>query len=191
MRGVVLAAAALLATSCKPYDPDLGPKPFQCGTDEPRCPDGYTPVDVSKVRCECWREPPQVDAGPAYPCNGDSHEQNDSIATATPTHVGPNAADTFSTVAICPASDIDIYDISVPLANNLIVLSVVFDESRSPPDLDLLDAGGVSLHPTVTSPQSGQLSATYQASATGHYYVRLSGREEVNYYLRIMLVPPA
>src|SRR5438128_2596672 len=32
----------LLAAACSPYDPNLPPEPFLCGTSEPKCPDGYT-----------------------------------------------------------------------------------------------------------------------------------------------------
>ena len=49
-----LAACAFLA--CGPYDPDLGEEPFRCGTDEPRCPEGYAPVEETEIRCVCVLE---------------------------------------------------------------------------------------------------------------------------------------
>ena len=54
MRGVpsarvALLALAVLAAGCNPYDPNLGAKPFLCGLTDPRCPEGYTPVDLNPL----------------------------------------------------------------------------------------------------------------------------------------------
>lgn len=184
-----LLATALLVLACNPYDPNLGPSPFLCGTDEPRCPDGYTPVDVSAVRCQCQLAPSLPDAGAAYICDGDVFEPNDDYRAPTVTHVGQNSTDNFSNIAICPAGDLDNFGLTVPVAGTLIQATVTFDATRTPPDVDLLDGEGVSLHPTVT-PMAGQVVATYLAGQTGPYVVRLSGSETVNYSLRIQIFLP-
>src|SRR5262245_3003164 len=58
MRICCLPFILLLFTgvSCDPYDPDLGERPFRCGPEEPRCPEGYTPVDVSETSCLCEKD---------------------------------------------------------------------------------------------------------------------------------------
>ena len=35
-------AFVILLVACTPYDPSLPAEPFLCGSDEPKCPDGYT-----------------------------------------------------------------------------------------------------------------------------------------------------
>jgi hypothetical protein len=186
-----LVALALLG-SCDSYDPDLGAAPFSCGTDEPRCPDGYLAVDVSAIRCEC-REARVVDAGP-YACNGDPNEPNESASGATPTPIGANPAINYSNLAICPADEEDNYAMDAPQLGALIVVRVTFDQTRTPPRVDILDAGGASLDPTMTSPQPGMITATHVVMRPGRFYARIRAGiplEEVNYDLRLELTPPS
>lgn len=93
----VLATGLGLATlACNPYNPSLGDKPFLCGSDEPRCPEGYQAVEESATSCSCQREGGAVidalltDSAP-FVCNVDANEDgagNDSITTATDTGLG-------------------------------------------------------------------------------------------------------
>jgi hypothetical protein len=186
-------AAAVLMLACSPYDPNLGPSPFLCGTDEPRCPDGYTAVDTSPIRCECQLDPVLPDAGGGYRCSADTLEPNDDVHAPTVTHVGQNSTDNFSNIAICPDGDVDAFGLTVPLAGTLLQATVMFDTTRTAPAIDFLDAAGVSLHPTVT-PAPGQLVATLTAMQPGSYVIRLSkgetGGETVNYSLRIQIFLP-
>jgi hypothetical protein len=184
-QGALLAALA----ACSTYDPNLGAAPFLCGTDEPRCPDGYTPVDVSVIRCECHRGTLPPDAPDFYPCNGDTAEPNESISMATPTHIGLNDTDFFPNLAICPPTDVDVFSLSVLEPSTLVKATVTFDVARDPPAIDFLDSGGVSLKPAVASPQPGVLVATYTAAIAGTYYVRTSAGQDVNYGLRLDIIP--
>ena len=186
----VFAVLALWAAACNLYDPDLGPAPFLCGTDEPRCPDGYTPVDVSAIRCECQEGVRAPDAPEFYPCNGDASEPNDGLQMATPTHIGLNNTDSFPNLAVCPAGDVDHFALTILQPTVLLRATVTFDVGRRPPDIDFLDAGGVSLKPAVASPQPGVLVATYTTPFAGTYYIRIAATQSVNYALRIDVIPP-
>lgn len=46
-------AAVALAAACSSYDPQLPRQPFLCGSDEPRCPDGYTCMTDGSNRMVC------------------------------------------------------------------------------------------------------------------------------------------
>jgi len=50
---VVIACAVTAAVACTSYDPQLPSRPFLCGSDEPRCPDGYTCVADGSNRMVC------------------------------------------------------------------------------------------------------------------------------------------
>jgi hypothetical protein len=192
MRAALTLAGALAAAACHPYDPDLGARPFLCGIEAPRCPDGYTPVDVTTNRCECQLGADLPDAGPAYACNPDMYEPNDGLAMAKVSVVGVNGnvAQNFRDIAVCPATDVDLFQFSTATPNTLVKVTVNFDLTRQPPDIDLLDDGGVSLHPQQGSTLAGEVIATQLEPRLGRYYVRMSGTLEVNYSVRLEIIPP-
>jgi hypothetical protein len=192
MRARLLVLAGLLG-ACDPYDPRLGDKPFLCGLEAPRCPDGYTPVDLNPSRCECQLHPPEPDAGATYACVADPDERNETPGQATPTRLDLNPIDSFN-VSVCPADDVDLYEIPVAQASSIIILTVTYDSGRRLPDLDLLDRGGVSLHPTIETPSAMQIKTSYLAPSVGRYYARVAANrvapEAVNYTLTLELVAP-
>lgn len=53
---VLVIAAALAAAACTSYDPQLPDHPFLCGSDQPRCPDGYTCVTDGSNRMVCSKD---------------------------------------------------------------------------------------------------------------------------------------
>ena len=183
------ALLCLLTAACNPYDPDLGLAPFLCGTDEPRCPDGYRPVDVSPIRCEC-QLPGRADGG-VYVCNGDPNEPNETVTTATPTVIGQNMAINYSNLAICPADEEDNYAMDVPQLGTIILVRVTFDRARSAPILDILNNSGASLRPALDSPEPGVVTAIITSMASGRHYARIRADDEVNYDLRLMITPPS
>jgi hypothetical protein len=195
---LLLWLAVGLGLSCNPYDPNLGETPFLCGLSDPKCPDGYTAVDISIGRCVCQLHPPSIDAGAEYQCTTDRNdviERNDSVSRATDTGIDDlHPTSRFPEVAICPADDVDVYKIAVSRAGSTIALIVAFDISRRPPSLGLLDKDGVPLPLSVDSHLPGQLSASYLVSTAGNYFVQVAGAktapEAVNYGLTVTLTPP-
>lgn len=181
-----LLAALLAAAACNPYDPDLGGAPFTCGTDEPRCPQGYLAVDVSPIRCECQR-PSGIDAG-AYVCDGDPNEPNETFTTATATLVGVNLAQNFTGLAICPRTEEDNYALEAT-QGTLITVRVTFDRTRSAPRVDILNNSGASLPTMNETPEPGVVVVTHRANFSSRYYARIRADQEVNYDLRLMLTP--
>jgi hypothetical protein len=186
------ALPLLLVSACSVYSPDLGGTPFLCGTSEPRCPDGYVAVDVSVIRCEC-QKPGLLDAGSDYFCYPDPDEPNEAFSDPTPVPIQPPLPEVFENVSICPGADVDVYRVMIAKVGSQLAVEVLFDDTRQPPRLDLLDLSGGSLHPIVLSPDPGKLQATIVTTYVGahHVEVRAGDRgEEVNYTLRIQVTEP-
>jgi hypothetical protein len=59
----VVGGLLILAASCSPYDPSLPSRPFRCGDQEPRCPDGYTCVAQASGPMVCSKDGEAPDAG--------------------------------------------------------------------------------------------------------------------------------
>jgi hypothetical protein len=186
------ALPLLLLSACNAYSPDLGGTPFLCGTSEPRCPDGYVAVDVSVIRCEC-QKPGLLDAGSGYFCYPDPDEPNEAFSDPTPAPIQPPLPKVFDNVSICPGSDVDDYQVMIAKVGSQLAVDVLFDDARRPPRLDLLDMSGGSLHPTLLSPERGQLAAAIVTTYVGAHHVEVRAGpelEEVNYTLRIQVTEP-
>ena len=116
-----LGAAALAA--CTPYDPDLGPTPYLCSSQEPRCPDDYECMETSSrpvcVLAGSLAPDAGMDAPSGFQCAMDGMlEPNDAINQAYQTDVGPSAPmRVFGPLSICPEGDKDHYQINITTAN--------------------------------------------------------------------------
>ena len=203
----VLAAALVLG--CNPYDPNLGDRPFRCGTDSPRCPEGFSCVadEQNPVFEVCVREgaSPTVDAGePGAPdammgpftCNDDSEiEPNDSTAAATTTPI-PDQADTYRLVAlaICPAGDVDVFRFRVDESGRNIRVEVEYTQAQGQLVLDILNSTGVSIK-TGTQESPTLLSAEVANAPSGVYYAQVQAdpaipTTENNYNVEIITSGP-
>ncbi len=190
MRRVLLLA--LLASACNPYDPDLGDIPFQCGTDEPRCPEGYVSVDVTVIRCECQlasiAEPP---GGGPYECIEDVQEPNGTVATAFVTPVGELNVSATIHASVCPADDEDHLSFQVARASTVVRLDTHFDLERPAPTVEILRADGASIdHTTIAGATPGVLVTTMPPPPPGRYVIRVRASREVNYRVEITTFPP-
>lgn len=170
MRQVLFGLLALGASACSPFNPDLGDDPFLCGTTEPRCPDGYAPIAVSSVRCECHRANPGVDAGPSPSCNVDSVESNDTLQSATLTNIGASTTDNYNNLTICPVTDKDYFSMNITRVGAVITVDVVFTVGGQAPTVDILNQSGVTVHPTIAAGQPGHVTATFTTTASGTYF---------------------
>lgn len=194
-----LVLVSLAALACNPYNPDLGESPFLCGTDEPRCPDGYVAVDLNATTCECKQEggdfpdaPPAGD-GAAFSCNDDPNEDgsgNNSIDSPTDTGVGGSTT-TFSSdpLAVCPAGDVDVFALEAD-SGQTITARLLFADSQGALQLELLNDDGSELASGTTI--SDGLEAAGVADATGRHLVRVRAGSGVqnNYTLSLELTDP-
>ncbi len=191
MRKVLLLL--VLAAACSPFDPSLGDAPFLCGTDDPQCPDGYTAVNVTSVRCEC-----HLAAGGGGPntgsCsnfNSDASEPNDSSATATATPIGAANTAVFQNASICPSTDEDYYQMQIDRTGTTMMVQVTY-EGADKPTVDILDPSGVSVSPTIT-PGTGSVTALYTSRVSGKHYALVKAGttlQSVNYSLHLSITPP-
>jgi hypothetical protein len=201
MRGLLSFTAApilaiVLAMGCAPYDPELGDKPFLCGPDEPRCPEGYTPTNVNS-RCECHRTPDGTNPAPITPaaCTVDQIEGNDTTQSATPTAIGQGGTNTtsFASTSICPATDKDYFAVNLVCVSAILRVDLQYEVGKPPPRIDILNAFGVSLTPTIAANAQGKITATATGSQSGQHYVLVeSGPNGMpqNYMIDIVVTPP-
>lgn len=194
-----LCLGSVFALACNPYNPDLGQSPFLCGTDEPRCPDGYVAVDVSATACECQQagadlvDSVPVGDGAPFSCNDDPNEDgtgNDSIDSPTDTGVGGSTT-TFSSdpLALCPAGDIDVFSLEAD-SGQQVTARLLFEDAQGALELELLNDDGSSLA-TGTAVVDG-LEAAGIADATGRHLVRIQAAAGVqnNYTLSVEITDP-
>jgi hypothetical protein len=173
----------LAVAACDPYDPDLGSTPFRCGTEEPRCPDGYMCMEYSPSQqiCEAGEDslvdagPQAADAGP-FVCNNDSEiEPNENINTASATPI-PDIQDFYNlaNLAICPDTDIDVFRFRVAQTGKNATVDLMHQSARGLLQVDILNATGTSI--AAGSPVMGDndhIRAAINNLPAGIYYVQV------------------
>jgi hypothetical protein len=183
-------ATTMLMAACSPYAPDLSPSPYgDCAKNGNKCPESYSCKVVNATTSICEKGSSGPDAAPADAlgqliCNNDSAlEPNDSTTMARP--IPPKPLGTpfkFAQVAICPATDKDLYKITVDAnATNILV---VVDFDRGPAlAVSILNSSGISV---VTGTVAARQNTTTLANAAaGEYYVQVSGTGNNNYDISI------
>jgi len=182
---------ALAAAGCNPYDPELGVRPFKCGTSEPRCPDGYV-CNGSGTAAVCER-PGGGDANPSdapHVSCGDTYEPDDDLkhALLTPVHA---AMEDFKVPmrAICPAGDVDMYEFTVDAVNEKVTVTVTYATAQGALKLSILTPEGKPVG-VDGAPSGNQLIATTNRLAVGSWYIQVSGDPGVqnNYDIEIHVV---
>jgi hypothetical protein len=186
MRRALLAL--LVVASCDPYDPDLGDRPFLCGTSEPRCPSGYVGVDVNAVRCECHRASIAPDGGAAFECAPDPQERNDSAIRATATGLDAITPIRSFNASICGAGDEDWYQVLIPVGPSVeIRVELSFDPDRRPAEVAIFDRSLQELQPEISDPPGGGMRIATITVNRGEHYIRITAAEEINYLMRVLL----
>lgn len=181
-------AALALAAGCDPYDPDLGPTPFECGSGDV-CPEGYT-CNVDIDVCEKTGTGATIDA-PAFQCENDqSLEPNDMPNNAYITPI-PNARPDYALfgLAICPAADTDHFRFGVNAAGTNLEASVVGLSDRASLVVELLNTNGTVITtgaPVGGSPQQVRIDLSNRL-AVGDYFIRVraADAQENNYNITI------
>jgi hypothetical protein len=190
-----LALAALAA--CNPYDPNLGTRPFKCGTNEPRCPEGYACTGTGTAAvCELTGA---TDAHPGgggdashVTCGTDTQlEPNDDIPNAVATPVRAISMDyPLARLAICPTTDVDMYAFTTSMLGQLARVTVTYDPSQGALELTLLNKQGL---PVISGTPSGnQIVISYNKLSVDQWYVRVNAAVvgvQNNYDLDINVSP--
>jgi hypothetical protein len=173
-------AAALAVVACDPYNPDLGETPYRCGSEEPKCPDGYDPVQVSPPNlCECHRHGTDgggdtPDAGGPLTCSSDPKEPNDTPASATPTSIGTGAfTAVFSNQSICSTTDVDTYLFTTTQPNQTMKATVSYLPTEGQPFVRLVNAQNTPMGEMGTPSGQNMLVATVVVPTQGTYYVQV------------------
>ncbi len=197
MRTFIFASLASLGlvAACNPYDPDLGPTPFRCGTSEPRCPDGYTCVEHSPAEQICESGVATVDGGDDtdgggdITCNDDSSiEPNDSTSSAWVTPI-PSTMPSVSLVqlAICPTTDKDLFRFGVEVNGKNMKATVTTDVASGPLLLQVLNGAATIANGQATS--QTEIVVAVNNLAVGSYYVQVAANGagvENNYTIDIV-----
>ena len=194
LRLTFAAAWALGLGACDVYSPDLGDDPFRCGPgdgDEPRCPEGYGPVQRTDTMCVCEEGAPADN--PAFVCNDDPNETagNNSIAAATTTTIGIGPPMwSARNMAICDAGDVDVYAIRGNVGQGLGAV-LAFDRGEGMLALEIQNKDGQTL--SMGERDGDDLRAALQIPAGGSYYVTVSGADDSetnNYTLSLSITDP-
>ena len=172
--------AALLAAGCDPSDPELGDQPYRCGTEEPKCPQGYVCVERFDREQYCYREDSATrdggitspDAAPFTCADDSSTEPNEEIDSAQPVlMVESGRLFDIAGLAICPTSDVDV----IRFDGISVTVDLRFLASRGALLLDIVDDTGDLLSDSViVDGDLGHLRAQVPStrSITGYARVR-------------------
>ncbi len=188
-------AASLVFGSCDVFSPDFGQDPFRCGSGddgEPRCPEGYGPVQRTDVMCVCEEGAPADPPGVGFVCNDDPNEDpgNNSISNATATTIGMGPLMWSARgVAICDAGDVDVYAVSGNVGQTVTAI-LTFRRQDGMLALEIQNEDGLALSTGETTGED--LSAALQLPAGGAYFVQVSGEssETNNYMLKVTVANP-
>jgi hypothetical protein len=181
----------LLATGCSAYDPNLGSTPFLCGTEDPRCPDGYACQSDGSGRMVCVQGGNGVDGSMPGMCANDSAlEPNDTYMTAFPTPVeGTMMHVAYSGLAICPGTDKDTYRIDINTQGHNIDVVLTYDPGP-PLSVSILGVSGAVL---VNGSPSGtnQVTAHLANSDSGGHFAQVfsPNNQQNNYKIDITTSP--
>jgi len=196
MRSLLLASALAALVACNPYDPDLGDHPFRCGAEAPQCPDGYRCVEHSPNEKICERgddtapdggdDPPDA---AAFLCNDDGEiEPNETPDTAANTPIPASAMFTsFGQLAICPATDKDVFRFGVNASNVNVRASVTAELGDGDLALQILNGSGAVIA-NGTALTSTEVQVVVNNLAIGNYFVQVTGKDgsENNYEVEIV-----
>ncbi|HTR55696.1 MAG TPA: hypothetical protein VMJ10_33700 [Kofleriaceae bacterium] len=193
---VLFAATAPVAlfVACSPYSPNLGKEPFLCGTGSPACPDGYTCMnDGTEMVCveNSGGGGGGGDGGGSGSCADDSEVEgpngNNTIANAYQVQVITNFD--FTGLAICPAGDVDYYEVNLPTMESLDV-TVIYAQWGGALQASIQTPSGTVVQQLM--PESGMdrtIHAFAQNLNSGPWYVEVAGptagTPENNYELKI------
>lgn len=169
------ALVALLGmTACNAYDGDLGPTPFLCGAEEPRCPNGYACLEENG-REVCFEDGSQ--SGDASCGDDDGLEPNDAVDAATPTPLDDEPTFALQGLTICPAVDRDNFAVTLSATNGGIEVVVAAPETAMLRAAILNQAGIPITTSSMVAGTPPAIRAQTQNLPAGTYVVQVAGSE--------------
>jgi hypothetical protein len=185
----LVISLGLLASACDSYSPNLGAAPFKCGTDSPRCPDGYECVSYSPTQEVCeLKGSSDLPDGSLQPdarqlkCNDDSEiEPNDSLSDPTQTSI-PELRDSMMlvTLAICPEGDRDYFRFDIDVAGKDSLVELRYDSEQGNLKVDILSSSGQAIsNGTPLSDDPNTIRAGIPNMPDGTYYVLVHGEGDM------------
>lgn len=168
-------ALVLMFGACSAYDTDLGPTPYLCGETAPECPEGYAcQDDITTGQRVC------VGIGGTlsneFECVDDSaSEPNNMLDVATMTPLDGEKTFEQNNLAICPAGDKDLFEITITTQNENIELIAEFQANGATLVGAILNAGGIPI--ATSAPVAGgstKIRAFAQNLPTGTYYAQIA-----------------
>jgi hypothetical protein len=146
---------ALAAVACNPYAPELGDIPFECGSGDPQCPDGYACAPSTTHPSGLCVKDPSPDASTAFICANDHTEPNDTPAAPFITTIPATAMDyELFGLSLCPAGELDHFRFGVVENGTNLEASIISvrDMARGTLQLTLLTSTGVTIATGVSDP---------------------------------------
>jgi hypothetical protein len=168
MKALVFIATCAALAAC--YSPNLGSSPFACGSSAPLCPDGYS---CSSGMCvEGGGNVSGTDGGNTGGCSDSAIEPNNSYTQAFVTPVAAQKMTfTMTGLAICPAGDIDVYELTTDADMQTLTAAINYDASGAALDMQILNANGMSIkNGTAMSGMSNIVSASVADLASNSNY---------------------
>ncbi len=198
MRGLVIVSLFAAVAACTSYSPNLPPDPFVCGDSDPKCPDGFACVQSgSQMLCMSTGGGGHGDGGGTFMCADDSQlegtTRNDTTATAFVTGLAPTGGRmniTFDGAAICPATDVDDYAITLDTTQNIEVI-IEYDSDGAALQGSILTSGGTVIV-NATAQGTDTIRAYLPNGAAQTYYASVfgPGTGENNYKITINVTNP-
>jgi hypothetical protein len=170
MKALVLFVTCAALAAC--YSPNLGSAPFACGSDTPICPDGYSCVSGT---CMQGGESVTTPDG-AGGCPDASIEPNNSYTMPFVTPVAQQKTTfTLTGLAICPAGDIDVYQLTTTAESQTLTASIDYDKNGPALDMQILNSNGMSImNGTAMSGMTNVVQTTLQlGQANTNYFVQV------------------
>lgn len=152
-------------------DGELGGPCLPDGT----CADGLTCVADMCRGGQSVTDAPRDTPGtpPADALCTDNSEPNESLGTATVTTVDGVKNLAYIALAICPATDIDVFRVSIGTANEALEAIVDYQNASSGIFMSILNSGGVAIANATATAQPKRLRAYAPNLPVGTYYVQV------------------
>lgn len=188
MRPFALVSLAI-AAGCSGYDPDLGPTPFLCGDDDPKCPSGYECRTIGSQDICISGELSNPDGSmvidnPPSACPLDGlFEPNDTYQTAYTTSAFAAPIE-YGPVEICPVGDKDHWRVRFPAGVMKALRASVTWTGSVDPTAAILGTNGMVLV-NLTSSGSNELSACAPQLPSGDYAVRVEASAKMTYNIAL------